>query len=100
MGMVETVTWRDPWDVDRRLAELRLGPRARLLKVRSVAIAAGADATPFHPANAVGTFSYHHGTFALRNEFVGDDGGLIALMALRRSETTRFKSRSCSRMWM
>jgi hypothetical protein len=73
MGMVETVIWRDPWDVDRRLAELRLGPRARLLKVRSVAISAGADATPFHPANASGTFSYHHGTFALRDEFVGED---------------------------
>jgi hypothetical protein len=73
--LVETVIWRDPWDVDRRLAELGLGSsaRARLLKVRSIAISAGADATPFHPANAPGTFSYHHGTFALRNEFVGDD---------------------------
>jgi hypothetical protein len=71
MGMVETVVLRQPWDVDSRLAELQLGPRNRLLKVRSVAISASADATPFHPANAAGTFAYQHGTFALRNEFVG-----------------------------
>jgi hypothetical protein len=71
--MIETVVWRDPWDVDRRLAELGLGSRTRLLKARSIAISAGADATLFHPANAAGTFSYHHGTFALRHEFVGEN---------------------------
>ena len=31
------------------------------------------NATPFHPANAAGTFAYQHGTFALRNEHVGHD---------------------------
>jgi hypothetical protein len=40
--------------------------------VRSKAVAAAADATPFHAANAAGTFSYHYGTFGLRDEFVGD----------------------------
>lgn len=54
------------------MAELQLGPVERLLKVRSIAVAASADATPFHPANAAGTLGYQHGTFALRNEFVGD----------------------------
>jgi hypothetical protein len=42
-----------------------------LLRVRAMAVGAAADATPFHPANAAGTFSYHHGTFGLRKEFVG-----------------------------
>jgi hypothetical protein len=74
MGMVEAVVWRDAWDVDRRLAELRLGPpRTRLLKVRTVAVSAGADATPYHPANAAGTLAYQHGTFALRHEFASDE---------------------------
>src|SRR6267378_3995826 len=47
------------------LVELKLGPIDKLLRVRSVAISASADATPFHPANAAGTFAYQHGTFAL-----------------------------------
>ncbi len=72
MSMIETIILREPWDVDRRLAELHLGPLTRLLKVVAVAISAGADATAFHPANAAGTFSYQHGTWALRDEFVGD----------------------------
>lgn len=72
MSLIETVTFRDPWDVERRLSELQAGPRHRLLKIRSVAISASADATAFHPANAAGTLSYQHGTWALRDEFVGD----------------------------
>lgn len=72
MARAETLILKDPVDVDRRLAELQLS-REGLLRVRKIAIAAGADATPFHPANAEGTLSYQHGTFALRNEFVGDD---------------------------
>ncbi len=71
MSMVETVVRREPWEVDARLAELQLGSVERLLKVRSIAISASADATPFHPANSAGTFAYHYGTFALRNEYVG-----------------------------
>ena len=74
MMMTETIVLQEPWDVNRRLWELQLGPRPleRLMKVVLAAISAGADATPFHPANAAGTFSYQHGTWALRNEFVGD----------------------------
>lgn len=71
MGMTKTVTLREPWDVDRRLAELSL-KRELLLKVRAMAIGAGADATAFHAANAAGTYQYHAGTWGLRNEFVGD----------------------------
>ncbi len=69
--MVETVVRREPWEVGARLAELQLDPIDRLLKVRSAAISASADATDFHPANAAGTFAYQHGTFSLRFEFVG-----------------------------
>ena len=72
MSMVETVVRREPWEVGARLVELQLGPIERLLRVRSVAISASADATPFHPANAAGTLAYQHGTFALRVEFVGE----------------------------
>lgn len=72
MSMIETVVLREPVDVDRRLDELQLGPRSRLLKVVAVAISASADATPFHPLNAPGTFSYQYGTWALRDEFVGE----------------------------
>jgi hypothetical protein len=71
MSMVETVVRREPWEVAVRLAELQLGSVAQLLKVRSVAISASADATAYHPANSAGTFAYHYGTFALRNEYVG-----------------------------
>src|SRR6266436_5231786 len=71
MNMVETVVRREPWEVAVRLAELQLGLPAQLLNVRSVAISASADATAYHPANSAGTFAYHHGTFALRNEYVG-----------------------------
>jgi hypothetical protein len=71
MSMAETVVRREPWEVAARLAELQLGSVEQLLKVRSVAISASADATAYHPANSAGTFAYHHGTFALRNEYVG-----------------------------
>lgn len=68
--MIESVVLREPWDVNRRLAELQVDPRPRLLEVARVAISAGASATPFHAANAAGTFAYQEGTYALRDEFV------------------------------
>jgi hypothetical protein len=57
---------------DRRLSELDL-TREGLLDVRAVALNEGANATPFHAANASGTFAYHAGTWALRHQFVGGD---------------------------
>lgn len=71
MGKVVTRILREDWEVKLRLAELKLD-KCKLLLVRSKAVAAAADATPFHAANAAGTFSYHYGTFGLRDEFVGD----------------------------
>lgn len=63
---------REESEVGNRLADLHL-VKTKLLNVRTTAISAAADATPFHPANSAGTFAYHHATFALRNEFVGDE---------------------------
>lgn len=71
MDVVETKVWKEPWDVDRRLTEIGLR-RDGLLRVVIEALSSAADATPFHPANAAGTFAYQSGTWALRDAFVGD----------------------------
>jgi len=69
MAMIQTKVWREPLDVDRRLAELGL-EKATLLEVRDIAISSAANATAFHPANAAGTFAYQDGTWALRDRHV------------------------------
>jgi hypothetical protein len=71
MAFVETKVFREPWDVDQRLNQLDL-TRKGLLEARDVAMNERANATDFHPANAPGTFGYHHGTWALRQQFVGE----------------------------
>lgn len=68
--MVPTRILREDWQVLPRLEELQLD-KAKLLNIRATAVGAAADTTPYHPANTAGTLSYHFGTFALRNEFVG-----------------------------
>jgi hypothetical protein len=68
---VETLVHREQWEVMPRLLELETSLEA-LLRVRDVALNEAANATPFHCANAPGTFAYQHGTWALRNEHVGD----------------------------
>jgi hypothetical protein len=70
MDVVETKVFREPWDADLRLKQLEL-TRKGLLAARDVAMNERANATNFHPSNAPGTFSYHHGTWALRDQFVG-----------------------------
>ncbi len=82
MLVTKTNILREAWEIEPALAELQLDKR-KLLNVRTTALGAAADATPFHPANAAGTLSYQFGTFALRNEHVGDDGRPIDQMALR-----------------
>ena len=69
--MVETRLLKDSHEVERHLTELGLTKKG-LIRVGIVALGARADATPFHPANAEGTFAYQHGTWALRDEFVGE----------------------------
>lgn len=70
--MTETRIMRAEFEADARLHELTL-PRKLLLEVRDVARAAASNATPFHPANAAGTYAYQEGTWALRDRFVGGD---------------------------
>jgi hypothetical protein len=71
MQLVETAYFREPWETDQRLNQLQL-TRSGLLEVRDVAMQERANATNFHPTNAPGTFGYHHGTWALRDRFVGE----------------------------
>jgi hypothetical protein len=70
MAFTAAKVFSEIWQVDARLAELQLD-RPGLLRVREKAISMAANATPFHPANAAGTFGYHYGTAGLREEFVG-----------------------------
>jgi hypothetical protein len=97
MDVVQTTILRDPWDVDKRLAELQL-TKVGLLAARDVAIQESANATAFHPANSAGTFSYHHGTWALRDQFVGKEwaedrvDGIEAI----RNETLKIKIAFCN----
>jgi hypothetical protein len=71
MDFVETTIFREPWDVDARLNQLELS-RDGLLQARDVAMHERANATDFHPSNAPGTFGYHHGTWSIRDQFVGE----------------------------
>jgi hypothetical protein len=61
MDVVEIKVSRETWEADLRLEQLQL-TRDGLLAVRDVAMNERANATNFHPSNAPGTFSYHHGT--------------------------------------
>ena len=98
MAVVEAMVLKELWDVDRRLQELDL-VRDGLLTARDVALHESANATPFHPANAPGTFSYHHGTWSLRDQFVGrkiagkQNGLKIVQTASRQFATIPSKSK-------
>lgn len=72
MELIETLVMQEAWDVDRRLQELGLD-RGGLMRVVSAAMQEAANTTPFHCVNAPGTFAYQTGTWALRNEYVGND---------------------------
>ncbi len=76
MDAVPSEVRREPWEVEGRLAELNLDRRT-LLRVAAMAHGERGNATPFHAANAAGTFAYQQGTFALRNEHVGTAGWQI-----------------------
>lgn len=71
MDFDPTKVYREPWDADQRLNQLEL-TRQGLLAARDIAMQERANATDFHPTNAPGTFGYHHGTWAIRHEFVGE----------------------------
>ena len=70
MKYVEAQVYREPWEVDARLAELQLD-RSKLLRARTKALSMAANANPFFPLNSPGTLAYHYGTAGLREELVG-----------------------------
>ncbi|HJS84282.1 MAG TPA: hypothetical protein VJ779_02350 [Acetobacteraceae bacterium] len=70
MAYQKTIIRRDPWQVEPFLKQMNMTVPG-LCRVRDVALTERANATDFHPVNAPGTFAYHHGVWALRNEFVG-----------------------------
>jgi hypothetical protein len=71
-GYTDTILLKELWDVDRRLAELGL-TKEGLIRAVHVARAERNNATDLHPANAPGTFAYHHSIAAIRREFIGKD---------------------------
>jgi hypothetical protein len=91
-SMVETLVYRELQDVNRRLAALGLTLKG-LNRVREIALGASAEATDFHPANAPGTFAYQQGTWALRDEFVGEVWNIDAVDGVEaiRNESARVK---------
>ena len=72
MSKSKTKVLREAVDVDARLQNDLELDRDLLLDAVDVARSEGANATPYHCANAAGTFAYQHGTFALRKNFVGE----------------------------
>jgi hypothetical protein len=69
---IQTTILREPWEIEPRLKKLGL-TKSGLLEVRDIAVSESANATAFHAANAAGTYSYHGGTWGLRDRFVGGD---------------------------
>lgn len=71
-GWVETKVLGEPWDVDRRIAEMELTKEGLVNAVQAARTASG-NATALHPSNASGTFGYHEGIAALRQGYVGKE---------------------------
>jgi hypothetical protein len=92
MAAIETVVLREAWDVDLRLSQLKLN-RKGLLIARDVAMQERANATAFHCSNAPGTFSYHHGTWSIRDQFVDKDWAVCRLDGIEgiRNESLKIK---------
>ena len=71
MERIKTKIFDQPWDVDRRLSEMKLD-RALLLEVRDVARNASLNATAFHPATPQELSVIRMEAGALRDRFVRD----------------------------
>lgn len=72
MKLVKTQIVKDTQDADQRLTDMGLS-KSKLLEVRDVALAAAANVTPNHAANAAGTYAYQDAVFALRDRHQGED---------------------------
>jgi hypothetical protein len=67
----EPVIWSEPWDVDKRLAELGTGlTRSLLAEVVARATAAFMACTPFHPRNFAPISRWGNGVAAMRELLV------------------------------
>jgi hypothetical protein len=67
----EPVIWSEPWDVDKRLAELGKGlTRPLLAEVVARATAAYMACTPFHPRNFAPISRWGNGVAAIRERLV------------------------------
>lgn len=92
MAATKTIVLREVWDVDLRLSQLKL-TRDGLLIARDVAMQERANATAFHCSNAPGTFSYHHGTWSIRDQFVDEAWAVCRLDGIEgiRNEVLKIK---------
>lgn len=72
MPVSKTIILRDPWEAEPRILELGMNLKG-CLEVRDIARHEASNATPFHAANASGTYAYHGGTWSLRDRFVGKE---------------------------
>lgn len=72
--LIATRINREAWEVEPALLAIGLDG-AGLRRVAAKARADASNATPFHAANASGTFAYQTGTYSLRDEYVPRDSG-------------------------
>lgn len=95
MKHVQSIIRREPWEVEPRLAGMHL-KSSGFLRIRDVALAARANITDNHAANAGGTFAYQDGTWCLRDEYVGEvwkkerPGGVEAIFNLKANVRVAF----------
>jgi hypothetical protein len=90
--LVETKIWTEDWDVDHRISELGLDKKS-LISIVGISRMASAEASPLHPINAAGTLAYQHGTWALREAFVGEDWGIDRENSVEAIRNERLKVR-------
>ncbi|MFC1747977.1 hypothetical protein ACFL2V_04150 [Pseudomonadota bacterium] len=72
--MTDTTIFEDPHQVTEKLAKFGV-TKKELQSIALDAVSARNEATPFHPINAPGTFSYHAGVATSRMLFVQKNAG-------------------------
>lgn len=72
--LIPTRINREAWEVEPALIAIGLDS-VGLRRIAAKARADASNATPFHAANASGTYSYQTGTYSLRDEYITRDSG-------------------------
>ena len=72
--MLETLIFEDPHQITEKLSKFGVTIK-ELQSIALDAVSARNEATPFHPINAPGTFSYHAGVASSRMLFVQKNDG-------------------------